>query len=122
MKNECLKRLEELKLKCIDDFKNDKILVSDNGNLRKLNVDEFGVVDDLQEKYGIMIYHVIKDELGFSILFVSSYEEDWEFEKPEIFSNKVHAEGYCYNETDNYLSEFGAIEYEIVNGTLKRIG
>ena len=121
MKNECVRRLNLLGLSCVKEFENGRVLVSDNGILRGLDIEEFAVVDDLQERYGMLIYHVIKDELGFTILFVSSYEEDWEFERPEIKNNKVYAEAYCYNETESYLSEFGSVDFELNKGVLKRI-
>lgn len=122
MKNECIKRMEMLGLRCIDEFKGDKVLVSDDGKFRKPNIEEFGLIDDLQEKHGLMVYHLVKDDLGFSVLYVSSYEEDWEFERPDIKGNTCYIDGYCYNEKNPNYSEFGSMEFEMKDGYLYRIG
>lgn len=122
MKNECVKRMEMLNLGCVKEFNEGLVLVSDNGEFRKPNIEESGLIDDLQERHGVIVYHLVKDKLGFSVLYVSSYEEDWEFERPDVSGNTAYVDGYCYNELDSYLSEFGSIQFEMNNGFLYRIG
>lgn len=71
-----------------------------------------------------MVYHIIhsKTEFGelFSMLWTTSYEEEWETERENLEEGYVFA--YVKNITDDWCSEFGDIVINERFGGLCRIG
>lgn len=80
-------------------------------------------VREIERKTQIYVYHCILNhtKLGdmLTMLYVSSYKEEWELEQEELKSGFVMA--YIKNLEDNSCSEFGGIEIRGVNGGLERI-
>lgn len=78
-------------------------------------------VNTLEEKCGALAYHIIKTETQFyteySILYVSSHEENWSEDRNELKNGTVLA--YVYN--DSYAEgKFDFINIKSEDGQLKR--
>ena len=127
-KEEAIKRLKALKI--IDDVinqfeKDDIIMVSEPpfGGLYWLNDEEKQMVKEFEEKYDVLVYMVVRAFTNFgkldSMLFVSNYEEEWEYEHYNI------EEGYVMSYTINHdapiCSDMGSIVVKPMSGGLVRI-
>ena len=79
-------------------------------------------IKDIEEKHKIFVYHCILNytELGecLTMLYVSSYPDEWEQDKNELKTGYIVA--YVYN-LDEIYSEFGSIEIAGANGGIVRI-
>lgn len=77
----------------------------------------------IEQKYNIIVYAIIYDNtnLGelYSMLCVSSYEEDWEFEQDSVEYLIPYA--YVVNDTYKECSEFGSISVAEHNNGLIRV-
>lgn len=110
----------------IKDFEeNGKIYVSENGLgiLYNMSADLEKKVKEMEEKYNLTIYHIIKDffEFGtcYSMLLVSNYKEEWDMDKRQLEQGTPLV--YVYNETVPNWSEFGHIAIKSMNGGLVRL-
>lgn len=79
-------------------------------------------LNNLQERCGALAYHIIKTETQFyteySILYVSSHEENWSEDENELKNGTVLA--YVYN--DSYAEgKFDFIKIKSEDGQLKRV-
>ncbi len=81
-------------------------------------------VKELEEKYGLVVFHAIhnKTEIGelYSYLVVSDYKEEWQQDE----DNLKYGLAFCYVENLTYddCSEFGTIGVELTPaGGLKRV-
>ena len=80
--------------------------------------------EEIEEKYGILIYHMIPCTYDFghceAYLYVGKYEEEWEMEQAGTVKNRPMA--YVYNLDNPVLSEFGHISVELTPAAgLRRI-
>lgn len=79
-------------------------------------------VKKIEKQLEILVYHVIETKTGnqsvLSMLYVSSYKEDWEGEKPD--GNYIYACVCDADSPDDY--ELGSIKLSSNNGALLRIG
>lgn len=128
MKEEALKRMKKLELhyNAIRDFskKNSVLNKSEGyGALYWLTEEEKAMVEEVEKEYNIMVYHVIhyNAEFGecYCMLYVSSYEEDWQADNELLEDNIVYA--YVYNKDNEDFSEFGTIAIQKSFGGLVRV-
>ena len=89
-----------------------KLNVSEHmGTLFWLKEGEEKVIREIEERYGIFVYHCIRSytQMGIllSCLYVSSSEEEWEMERADLEGNRPLA--YVYNADFPEFSEFGGI-------------
>lgn len=93
------------------------------GFLYWLNEEEEKLIKNWEEETGNMAYHVIFNNTPFgrmlSILYVSKYEEEWEFDRKDIENNMPIA--YVMNLDDEMLSEAGTIVIKRSIGGLIRV-
>lgn len=128
-KQEAIKRLKALKI--IDDAvrqfeKDDVVMVTEPpmGGLYWLEDEEKEMVRQFEEENNALVYMIVRafTQLGKmdSLLFVSDYEDEWEYDNEDI------VDGYVMSYTVNYdmpeCSEFGSIVVKPTFGGLLRIG
>lgn len=82
------------------------------------------MVKDFEEETGYLVYHVILTRTKFGkiidFLFVSTYEDDWEYEI-ERCQDGFYVTSQANNLTDELLSDMGSIVVRPVIGGLERI-
>lgn len=128
-KQEAIKRLKALKI--IDDAvrqfeKDDVVMVTEPpmGGLYWLEDEEKEMVRKFEEENNALVYMIVRafTQIGNmdSLLFVSDYEEEWEYDNEDI------VDGYVMSYTINYdmpeCSEFGSIVVKPTFGGLLRVG
>lgn len=126
MKEECIKRMKELKLSnnCIKAFENDKIWLSEGyGALYELEEEELEIVNKFESKTNNKVYHVIHDmtEFGelYSLLFVSKNKDEWKEDFEDL--KNLCPISYVYNKTYPELSEYGSIMvFPNIGGLIRR--
>ena len=114
-RTEALKRMELLKLheNVIDDFKEIALLNQSElgGILYWVEGEMEKNIREWEEKTGNLVYHVIHDYTEFgellSLLYVSTYEDEWETDREDIQDG--YALAYVMNLTDDWCSEYGSI-------------
>lgn len=129
MKEEALRRMKKWDLheNVIREFKDeDKLNKSERsfapGILYYLNEEETTMIKEWEEEYGGLVYHVIHDytNIGelYTLLFVSKYENEWEYEDRDIDAETPLC--YVINKNYNLNSEFGHCVIKPANGGLER--
>lgn len=104
----------------------DMILVScPDGTLKFPSITFLRAIEDFEKKYDAKVYHAVRLPTPYglldSLLYVSSYPEEWEDEHINIRDGYVMT--YTINWNNPEFSEFGSICYERTKtGTLRRIG
>lgn len=77
-----------------------------------------------EKQYDSLVYAVTHEYLEFgeyySFLYLSDYEEEWEYALDEYGSNKFIACAYVWNKDDDSCSEFGSIYVQSFGGGIKR--
>lgn len=126
---EAIERMKLLKMSksCIKALKNGEVWMSENyGALYEIDDDFEDVLDEIksvEEKYGCLVYHVIRNvtEFGdlFSFMYVTKYNEYWEEDKDELLTGYAFA--YVYNRNIPEFSEFGGIQIKSCIGGLVRL-
>lgn len=114
-RTEALKRMELLKLheNVIDDFKKISLLNQSElgGILYWVEGEMEKKIREWEEKTGNLVYHVIHDYTEFgellSLLYVSTYEDEWETDREDIQDGYPLA--YVMNLIDDWCSEYGSI-------------
>lgn len=101
----------------------DQIAVSVAGNITFLMKDTIrDMIKIFEEKYNTYVYHCIYCETDFGILYnllyVSKYEDEWEYEFEDLKNGVPTA--YVINETVPYYSESGSIGVKSLFGALIR--
>lgn len=76
------------------------------------------IVEDFEEKYGHLVYHVIETGNMIALLYVGCDEEEW---KTEVLFDKQFLASYVYNFDYPQLSEFGDIVVNGSDGVLVRV-
>lgn len=122
MKKEAINRMKMLKLhpNIIKEFSNRGILnLSLNAALYYLNDEQLARVQEFEQQYHALVYHVIQNGQMLSFLYVSQHTEEWEYDRSDL------KEGYPFvyvaNLTDEICSEFGHIEIRPCVGGVIRI-
>ena len=122
MKEEAISRMKMLKLhpNIIKEFSNEGILnLSLNAALYYLNDEQLARVQEFEQQYHALVYHVIQNGQMLSFLYVSQHTEEWEYDRSDL------KEGYPFvyvaNLTDEICSEFGHIEIRPCVGGVIRI-
>ena len=122
MKKEAINRMKMLKLhpNIIKEFSNKGILnLSLNAALYYLNDEQLARVQEFEQQYHALVYHVIQNGQMLSFLYVSQHTEEWEYDRSDL------KEGYPFvyvaNLTDEICSEFGHIEIRPCVGGVIRI-
>lgn len=126
-KLEAVKRLKMLELypTVVKDFeKSRKIYLSESdGILFCLSEDEKEMVKEWEQEQNSLVYHVIKTNTNFgllySLLYVSDTEDEWEMESDDV--NELTPFVYVVNKTEPMFSEFGSITIMPKNGGLVRV-
>lgn len=118
------KRLQLLNVhqNVINEFMNeDKLNKSDGklGILYWLEDDEETMVEQFQEKHGVLVYHVLKTytaDMGiiYDLLYISEDVECWDIEKDDLKN------GYALSYTVSAFSESGIIKIKPINGGIAR--
>ena len=136
-KQEALKRLEILKEKgllknVVDDFKkNDLIYYSEQTKMGGIlyyctqsnGADKYvKIIEEFEKEHNAIVYHAIHifTEFGelLNLLYVSSYDEEYEQDKQDLKEN--YAFSYVVNLNDEMFSDFGSIVYKVKSGGLIR--
>lgn len=128
-KEEALKRMKRLGIinDAIKQFRDDDIVMVSEppfGGLYWLNDEEKEMVREFEEEYGYLVYMVVRAFTNFgkmdSLLFISDYEEDWEYDMKYI--NDGYVMSYTINHDMPDCSDMGSIVVKSVGGGLVRIG
>ncbi len=126
MKKEAINRMKTLKLhpNIIREFSNEnKLNLSLNGALCHLNDEQLARVQEFEQKYNALVYHVIYNHAPFgellSFLYVSQYTYEWEYNQSDLQEGYPFV--YVVNLTDETCSEFGHIGIQLCNGGVIRI-
>lgn len=136
IKEEAIKRMKKLEL--MDDVislfsKEDRLYYSERQNKQfpatlywlDNNEEYTKLVKEFEKKTGYVVYHCILTRTSFGtildMLFVSKYEEEWEYELEEV-NGKYYAMSNARNLTDENLSDMGTIVIRPVMGGIERIG
>lgn len=125
-KAEAIKRMKALHMlsQPIREFeKEEKLNLSERiGILYWLEDDEKKMVKDFEEKWGFLVYHVIKSYttlgLMYSLMYVSDNEEDWELDAEDIQDGQAVC--YVINKDMPDCSEFGVIGIKPMTGGVVR--
>lgn len=125
-KKEAVKRMKKLDImeQIIEQFEESgRVYLSEiMGFLYWLDKDEQKMVDEFEKKSGCLVYHVIKNETSFgllySLLFVSGSDKDWEIERDYLRQGQALA--YVVNKDFPKCSDCGSIGIEPSIGGLKR--
>ena len=129
-KKEAIKRMAKLGMfkPCIKAFeKYDELqLTEPTGILYEFSDNEElnAKIAEFEEEYNALVYHVIHTYTQFgelyNFLYVSDYEEEWEFDHEDV--NAGYAIAYVWNKTDEWMSEMGSIVVRELFGGLVRVG
>ena len=129
VKNECVKRMKMLKLhpNVINEFINEnKLNKSDGplGTLYWLTEEEQERVKRIEEKYNVLVYHVIhtySSNLGelYDLLFITNDKIEWKYDRQDLEKEIMFSRTEVVEDVIN--SEFGCIGIEIKNGGVVRI-
>lgn len=119
IKKECISRLEILNVhsNVIKDFKEEDKLNYSNpmGLLYWLEEEKQKWVDELEEKYSLLVYHVLETPTSFGTLYTMMYvrpeKQEWKRERKEL---KEHGYifAYVHNKEQTQNSEFGTVVVE----------
>ena len=121
---EALKRMKilEFNLNVLHEFETEQKLnrsETSSGLFVWLTDDEMEIVKEFQEKYNVLVYHVIKTctvQMGtiYDLLFITTEQEEWDIEKEDL------KDGYALSHTLADFSESGMIKIKKINGGVAR--
>lgn len=124
-KKEAYRRMTELQLNIngIQEFMKEDILnISSGGSLMHLDDEQTAIVQRFEEKYDVLVYHVIQNDtyLGtlLTLLFVSDQPGEWEQDRAYIKARNPLT--YVINLDDETQSEFGSVKVETHAGVMVR--
>ncbi|MGN0398848.1 MAG: hypothetical protein ACI4EO_01855 [Blautia sp.] len=126
MKVEALDRMKTLSIQenAIREFKNeDKLNKSEKGILFWISDEEEKMVRDWEKSTGNIVYHAIYNVFEFgrclSLLYVSEYDEEWEYDREDMKEGIAIA--HCLNLDNPQCSESGSIGVRPCFGGVARI-
>ena len=126
-KTEAIKRMKMMQVapETIQKFKDDgKVMVSELpfGAMCFLTEKEQQEVDQFEQEYNALVYHIIRTYTNFgqldSFLFVSDYPEEWDMENTNIKRNIVFT--WTVNRSADWMSDMGSITFRSAHGGLIR--
>jgi len=124
-KKEAYRRMTELQLSSngIQEFmKEDVLNISSGGRLIHLDDEQTAIVQRFEEKYDVLVYHVIQNDtyLGtmLTLLFVSDQPGDWEQDRAYVKARNPFT--YVINLDYETQSEFGSVKVETHAGVMVR--
>lgn len=124
-KKEAYRRMTELQLNIngIQEFmKEDRLNISSGGSLMHLDDEQTAIVQRFEEKYDVLVYHVIQNDtyLGtmLTLLFVSDQPGEWEQDRAYVKARNPLT--YVINLDDETQSEFGSVKVETHAGVMVR--
>lgn len=83
-------------------------------------------IKEFEEEHNALVYAVSHDytQFGecFALLYISAYEEDWDYTIQHIEQNKYYVASYVWNKTDEWCSDMGDIAIISAFGGIRRIG
>lgn len=129
-KEEALKRLLALNLheNVVRDFKSGRLNLSERARLGRgvfgilywLNEEESGMVRNFEEKFGAVVYHVLKYQTEFGVqyafLYVSANSDDWERDWEEAKEDMATS----YVTDGGWVADIGLIGIKESGGGLVR--
>lgn len=81
-------------------------------------------IKEFEEQHDCLVYAVTHEYLEFgecySFLYVSDYEEEWDYLLEELGPYKFTACAYVWNRDVEYCSEFGCIGVHCFGGGIRR--
>lgn len=125
MKEEALVRMEMIRInpEVLFLYKiKQQICCSDKGNITEVPDNIMKEIEEWQNEYGNLVYHVIHSNYiyeTYECLSVSCYKEDWEYERELIEDKWVMS--HSINITEPSFTESGSIGIQNINGTLLRL-
>lgn len=82
-------------------------------------------IKEFEEEHNCLVYAVTHEYLEFGecydFLFISDYEEEWDYAIEVLSESKYIACAYVWNKDDDLCSEFGSIVVRSFGGGIKRI-
>lgn len=82
-------------------------------------------IKEFEEEHNCLVYAVTHEYLEFGecydFLFISDYEEEWDYMLERLSESKYIACAYVWNKNDDLCSEFGSIVIRSFGGGIKRI-
>ena len=80
---------------------------------------------ELEEKNGCTVYAITHEMYEFgecwSFLFVSKYDEEWDYEFEQSNGANFYADAYVWNSSDDFV-DYGSIVVQSFGGGLRRVG
>ena len=106
----------------------EKLYMSEKYMIREVEDTEkelIKAINEFEKEYNAYVYHIVYSNTNigqlYTMLYVSSHEEEWESDRADIKEKQLYA--YVWNRTDNCCSEIGLVGIEQVEhcNLLKRI-
>lgn len=100
----------------------EKLYISDRYMIREVQEKEtelIKAINEFEKEYNAYVYHIVYSNTNigqlYTMLYVSSHEEEWESDRADIKEKQLYA--YVWNRTDNCCSEIGLVGIEKVEHT-----
>ena len=97
----------------------EKLYISDRYMIREVQKKEtelIKAINEFEKEYNAYVYHIVYSNTNigqlYTMLYVSSHEEEWESDRADIKEKQLYA--YVWNRTDNCCSEIGLVGIEKV--------
>jgi hypothetical protein len=85
----------------------------------------YNIIKQFEEEHGYIVYAATHEVIGedevYSLLFVSSHTEDWDYILQESGPYTYYAMAYCHNVTTPIFSEMGDIVVNSFGGGIRRV-
>ena len=129
-KEEAVARMKYLGLmpEAVQKYTDGELLVSEYNKGILYDADEgiLQAVQDFENKFNSVVYHVIKNDVDFGVgqnelntfLYVSACPEEWEYDREDLSVGRPVA--YVYNTTTPEFSDLGSVGIFPINGGLGR--
>ena len=95
----------------------EKLYMSDRYMIREVEDTEkelIKAINEFEKEYNAYVYHIVYSDTNigqlYTMLYVSSHEEEWESDRADIKEKQLYA--YVWNRTDNCCSEIGLVGIE----------
>lgn len=131
MKQEAIRRLQALDIykPYINGFKSNVQKVCFYENFGGFWVDQEPEVEqkmkEIEEKYGCTVYAITHEMFEFgecwSFLFVSKYDEEWDYEFEHSSGANFYVDSYVWNSSDDFV-EYGTTIVKSFGGGIRRVG
>ena len=95
----------------------ERLYMSDRYMIREVQKKEIELIkaiNKFEKEYNAYVYHIVYNNTNigqlYTMLYVSSHEEEWESDRADIKEKQLYA--YVWNRTDNCCSEIGLVGIE----------